>query len=142
MKIKFLNAIALFSLAIVAIFFMPHSATAQERVPMETDEAQMNREKMNWADYNQDVNTRYTKVMDQVERMKQKMIEMKMNNPDFRKSLAKFEDHATALHTRMQQAGSIPTDKQAKYRKKMRADLTKLNKEYDKLLEHWQKMNA
>lgn len=123
-------------------FLAPGKIFAQERIPIETSEDEARRDKLEWREYNQDVNSRYEKIMSQVDRMKQRMAEKKMDNPQFRKSLNKFEERATALHERMKNADTIAKENQEAYRKKMRSELHKLNKEYNKLMDRWEKMNS
>jgi hypothetical protein len=142
MRNQVLRHFALLSVFILTGVFSIGKTFAQERIPVETTETMDHRDKMAAKDYHQDVNSRYEKIMSQVERMKRQMEEKKMDNPKFRKSLNKFEAHATSLHERMQNADTVPAEKQEAYRKKMRSELTKLNKEYNKLVDRWEKMNA
>lgn len=140
MKFNFFKAISIFSFFLLTGFIAPYGAFAQERIAAENSDVQMKREKMAWSDYNKDVDTRYEKIMAQVDRMKEKMQSMKMADPNFRKALTRFETKANALHERMEKSGSVPVDKQVQYRKKMKSELSKLHKEYERLYSKWQQI--
>ena len=142
MRNQLLRHFALLSVFILTGVFSIGKTFAQERIPVETTETLDHRDKMASKDYHQDVNSRYEKIMSQVERMKTQMVEKKIDNPKFRKSLNKFEAHATSVHDRMKNADTIPAENQEAYKKKMRSELQKLNKEYNKLVDRWEKMNA
>ena len=142
MRNQLLRHFALLALVTLTGFLAPAKVLAQERIPIETTEIQDKRDKMAWKEYNQDVTSRYEKIMTQVDRMKKQMAEKKMENPQFRKSLNKFETKATALHERMKNADNIAPENQEAYRKKVRSELHKLNKDYNKLMDRWEKMNS
>lgn len=142
MRNQLLRHFALLAIVILTGFLAPATAFAQERIPIETPDVEEKRDKMAWKDYNQDVHSRYEKIMTQVDRMQKQMAEKKMDNEKFRKSLSKFETKATALHERMKNADNIAAENQEEYRKKVKSELQKLNKDYNKLMDKWEKMNA
>lgn len=142
MRNQWILRVAFMAFVILTGFISSGVVYAQERIPIETPETVDQRDRMAWKDYNQDVYSRYEKIMSQVDRMKRQMVDKKMDNPQFRKSLNKFEANATALHERMKNAENIAPENQDAYRKKMRSELQKLGKEYNKLMNRWEKMNA
>src|SRR4030095_5140392 len=137
MKKQSLHHIALMSLVILTGFLTPRISVAQERIAAETPDVEEKRERMAWSEYNQDVNSRFEKIMAEVDRMKKQMAEKKTDNPRFRKALSKFEKRANALRERMKNANNIAAKNQAAYRKKMRSELHKLNQDYNKLVDRW-----
>ncbi|MBK9730040.1 MAG: hypothetical protein IPO83_01930 [Chitinophagaceae bacterium] len=139
---KGLNLKMLASLAFVALsgLFTINTSYAQDRIPREAPEVEAQREKMPYDEYNRDVRTRYQNVLDQVDRIQKQMAEKKIDDPKFRKALSKFEARAKSFGERMENAKTIPAEDQEKYRKKMRSELEKLHKEYDRLLDHWEDM--
>ncbi|MEO6167399.1 MAG: hypothetical protein ABIO46_11010 [Chitinophagales bacterium] len=142
MKLLNIKLLATMAFAAFTLFLGDHSVFAQERVPVETQEMEMQRDKMAYEDYNKDVHSRYHMVMDQVDRIQKQMVEKNINNPSFRKALSKFEARAKKFNAHMETASSIPADKQEKFRKEMRSELQKLHKEYNRLLDRWEKIKG
>lgn len=132
--------LASLAFVIFAGFFAVNSAFAQERIPRETPEMEEQRERMPYTEYNNDVRTRYQQILDQVDRIQKQMVERKIEDPNFRKALRNFEVRAQALDERMKNASAVPAEGQERYRKELRADIKKLHKEYDRLLNRWEKI--
>ena len=99
-------------------------------------------ESLAWKEYPNDVQAKYKRVMDNVQDIRREAAERKIDNPDFREALVRFETHAKAFGERLKNAGSVAPERQEKFRKQMRSDLKKLNKEYNRLMDRWAKIRA
>src|SRR5262245_2744822 len=76
-----------------------------------------------WNEYRGDVQAKYQRVMDKVEQIRREAAERKIDNPDFRQALVRFETHAKEFGEKMKNAPSVPEERQQKIRKEMRSDL-------------------
>ncbi|MEO5673873.1 MAG: hypothetical protein ABIQ74_04440 [Chitinophagales bacterium] len=114
---------------------------AQEGRSMDKVKMEAPGDNVSWNDYKQDLRTKYQHVMNQIDHMQKEYAAKTMNHPDFKKSLAKFESNVKKFGERMKNSDAIPDEKQARFRKKMKSELNKLNADYEKIRNRWEAMN-
>ena len=121
--------------------FFSQSLMAQENRPMDKIKMEAPNDNLSWQDYKQDLHVKYQHVLEQVNHMQKEYAEKNMKHPDFKKSLTKFESNLKKFGERMKNADAIAADKQARFRKKTKSELSKLNKEYVKIRDRWETIN-
>lgn len=130
--------------SMVALFFLTHTAVAQETPAKEHPtevQPQTEPKQMSWDDYKADLKSKYQKAMDQVSTIEKQASEKKIEVPEFKEYVNRFKQQANEFNIRLKNVDVLPVERQEEFKADMKVQLERLHKAYEDLKSKWATLN-
>lgn len=124
------------------VSFAQQAPQTREKPKMETtQQSKQDSSKMTWDEYKADLKGKYQKVMDEVSGIEKQAAEKKINAPEYKEALNKFQEKAKDFGAKMKNSDAVAVEKQEAFKKDMKLELEHLNHAYDELKNKWATLN-
>ncbi|MEO6166805.1 MAG: hypothetical protein ABIO46_14700 [Chitinophagales bacterium] len=143
MKTVKITAIALcLGIFVSNISFAQESAPTKEKnVDARVQPVPAEKQQMSWEEYKADMQTKYEKVADQVNAIEKQAAEKKIDAPEFKEHVNRFQEQAKEFNIRMKNADVLPVERQEEFKADMKVQLDRLNQAYEELKNKWATLN-
>ncbi|HUM47448.1 MAG TPA: hypothetical protein PLD84_10990 [Chitinophagales bacterium] len=136
------------ALAVCIGLLMANASFAQE-APVSKEKSPQTRvqpvpaekKQMSWEEYKADMQAKYQKVADQVSAIEKQAAEKKIDAPEFKEHVNKFQEQAKEFGIRMKNADVLPVERQEEFKADMKVQLDRLNAAYEELKNKWATLN-
>jgi len=143
-----LNKLSTVAFAICIGVFTANTTFAQDPITGKTktpeagmQQVQPAKQGMTWDEYKADLQSKYQKVMDQVSAIEKQATEKKIDAPEYKEYLNRFQEQAKEFGIYMKNADAVPVEKQGQFKEEMQVQLDRLNKAYEDLKDKWAALN-
>lgn len=143
-----LKTLKMTALALCLGIFVSNVSFAQETAPTKektvdtrVQPVPAEKKQMSWEEYKADMQAKYQKVADQVSAIEKQAAEKKIDAPEYKEYLNRFQEQAKEFGVRMKNADVLPVERQEEFKADMKVQLDRLNKAYEDLKSKWATLN-